>query len=115
LREPEKNILRRLTARVEFGEQPGLHRRTGVGVEAHPDTLHHRAAELAGGGHDLGGCLGTDTGYLLEPGHPGSGGLPDGAVAGGLDGSEPEPAATAEMPSLRARAWVTRARGGGPS
>ena len=77
---------------MELGEQPGLQRRAGIGIEAQPDALHHRAAELAGRGYDLGCRLGTDPGYLLEPGYAGGPGLADGTVPGGLDGPEPEPA-----------------------
>ena len=77
---------------VEFSQQPGLQRRAGVGVEAQPDALHHRAAELTGRGYDLSCSLGTDPRYLLEPCYSGGCRLADGTVASGLDEPQPEPA-----------------------
>ena len=67
-------------------------RRAGIGVEAQPDALRHRDAELPGRGYDLSCGLGPDTGYLLEPRYPGGRCLADGAVSGGLDEPQPEPA-----------------------
>ena len=54
--------------------------------------MRHRHVELTGRGYDLRRGLRPDPGYPLEPGDPGGGGLADGAVAGRLDGAQPEPA-----------------------
>jgi hypothetical protein len=48
--------------------------------------------ELASRGYDLRCGLRPDPRYLLEPGYPDDGGLADGAVAGGLDGTQSKPA-----------------------